>query len=194
MARERLAEFHTVLDVGCGANLDYDMAIAVAGKTVHAIDFALNFLRLAPKEHPNVFLAQASALNLPFRNATFDAVICSETLEHIQDDRTVIAEIARVLKTNGNLFITVPNLWNASRIIQMIKEWNFRIELMEGHVREYSPRQLKRLLSDWFTVERYVPVGFGWSGRFGGPIESLIKCGLLRRFSGCVAFAARRHR
>jgi SAM-dependent methyltransferase len=194
MARQRLGEFHTVLDVGCGANLHYDLAIAAEGKAVHAVDFTLNFLRLTPSEHPGVFLAQADALRLPYRSASFDAVICSETVEHIPDHRAVIAEIARVLKANGLLFITVPNLWNAGRVSQMIKERQFKIELMEGHVREYSPRQLKRLLSTWFTVERHVPVGFGWSGRFGGRIESGIRCGLLRRLSKSIAFVARRHR
>ena len=191
MVQQHAAEFHTVLDVGCGANLHYDLVIAAQGKAVHAVDFTLNFLRLAP-EHTGMLLAQADALRLPFRAASFDAVICSETVEHIPEDRAVIGEIARVLKRNGLLFITVPNLWNAGRILQMIKQRDIKIELMEGHVREYSPRQLKRLLSTWFTVEDYVPVGFGWTGKFGGPIESGITRGLLRRLSKSIAFVARR--
>jgi len=185
-------EFVSVLDVGCGANLVYDLPLAAAGKRVIGVDFALNFLRLIPAERQCVQLAQADALRLPFPNGSFDAAICSETVEHIDDDRGVIAEIARVLNRAGLLFFTVPNLWSAARITDMMKHRDFTVRLMEGHVREYSPRQVARLLSPWFQIERRFPVGSGWTGQIGGNIDRLIACGLLRRFSKSVAVAARK--
>jgi ubiquinone/menaquinone biosynthesis C-methylase UbiE len=107
LANPHFSEFDTVLDVGCGANLAYDFAIARHGKRVYGVDFTMNFLRLAPKDHPGVSLAQADALKLPFRDNAFGAVICSETIEHIPDESAAIAEIARVLRPNGLLFVTV---------------------------------------------------------------------------------------
>lgn len=53
---------------------------------------------------------QAYAESLPFRDAVFDAVICSEMLEHVLDPVTVLKEISRVLKPNGVLLASVPFL------------------------------------------------------------------------------------
>lgn len=53
---------------------------------------------------------QAFAESLPFRDAVFDAVICSEMLEHVPDPMAVIKEISRVLKPNGVLLASVPFL------------------------------------------------------------------------------------
>jgi SAM-dependent methyltransferase len=48
------------------------------------------------------------ALRLPFDDATFDRVICSEVLEHIPDDRKAMEEIHRVLRPGGTAAVTVP--------------------------------------------------------------------------------------
>ena len=52
----------------------------------------------------------ASADSLPFADAEFDAVICTEVLEHCPDPSAVVKEIARVLKPDGKTFITTPFL------------------------------------------------------------------------------------
>jgi SAM-dependent methyltransferase len=51
---------------------------------------------------------QGDALHLPFHDATFDRVICSEVLEHIANDVAAMAELARVLRPGGTMAITVP--------------------------------------------------------------------------------------
>ena len=51
----------------------------------------------------------ATPRRLPFPDATFDVVITSEVLEHIQDDVTAIAEMVRVLKPGGRFAATVPS-------------------------------------------------------------------------------------
>jgi SAM-dependent methyltransferase len=52
----------------------------------------------------------ASADDLPFEDASFDCVICTEVLEHCRNPRAVVAEIARVLKADGSAFLTTPFL------------------------------------------------------------------------------------
>lgn len=51
---------------------------------------------------------QADALHLPFPDASFDRVICSEVLEHIPDDVAAMTELTRVLRPGGTMAITVP--------------------------------------------------------------------------------------
>jgi 2-polyprenyl-3-methyl-5-hydroxy-6-metoxy-1,4-benzoquinol methylase len=192
MARENCDRFASILDVGCGAYPSYAREIAAMGKRVHGIDFTFNFLRLAQRNSGGMKLAQADATQMPYRDFAFDAVICSETAEHIPDDRVVVQEIARVLKPGGLLFFTVPNLWNANRIIEMVKARDFRVRLVEHHIREYSLRQVHRLLLPWFTVERSLTVGFEWTGPLGGPIDKMVTLGLLRRFSASIAVVRRK--
>ena len=192
MAVERAADYQNVLDVGCGANLVYDQVLIDRGKQVVGVDFTWNFLKLAPQDSP-ISLIQGDALSLPFKNETFDAVICSETVEHIPDDGLAVSELARVLRPRGWLFFTVPNLWNAARILEIIKNLNPRVNLMPGHLREYSRGKVSRLLARQFEIQKVYPVGFGWTGNsLGSCIERLIKRGILSRSSKSIAVAARK--
>ncbi len=50
----------------------------------------------------------ASAEDLPFEDATFDAVLCSEVLEHCPDPAAVLREIHRVLRPGGAVYLTTP--------------------------------------------------------------------------------------
>lgn len=58
----------------------------------------------------------ASGRALPFRAGAFDAVLCTEVLEHVPEPNQVLAEVARVLRPGGSLVLTVPWLWAAHEI------------------------------------------------------------------------------
>ncbi len=69
--------------------------------------FRVVCLNLTGDKRPDV---RGDANTLPFRDATFDAVVCAEVLEHVGDPRHVIAEVERVLKPGGSFVATVPFL------------------------------------------------------------------------------------
>jgi SAM-dependent methyltransferase len=48
---------------------------------------------------------------LPFSSDAFDAVVCTQVLEHVPDPGRVLSELGRVLKAGGKLFLTVPQSW-----------------------------------------------------------------------------------
>jgi len=52
----------------------------------------------------------ADAHKIPFKNKTFDCVICNAVLEHVRQPEIVLSEINRVLKQDGLLWISVPFL------------------------------------------------------------------------------------
>jgi SAM-dependent methyltransferase len=52
--------------------------------------------------------ALAALERLPFAEGTFEAVLCTQTLEHVEFPRKVVAELHRVLSPGGRLFVTAP--------------------------------------------------------------------------------------
>ena len=58
---------------------------------------------------PDISLARANIYQQPYPDATFDAAILSEILEHVDDDVRGLREVFRVLKPGGVVAITVPN-------------------------------------------------------------------------------------
>ena len=132
-----------VLDVGCGDGRHL-RAAAVRGCTAIGVDYDAAVLRDA-RAHAGGRLQYivGDASRLPFRAEAFDAVICTETLEHLPDDAGAVREIARVLRPGARMLGAVPShftehvYWRLSR-----GYW----DTPGGHVRIYAPRRLFGLL------------------------------------------------
>jgi SAM-dependent methyltransferase len=94
---------------------------------------------------------EANVTSLPLADETFDGAVLGEVLEHVEDDRSALAEIARVLRPGGVLALSVPanpKLFGPS-------------DVWAGHVRRYTrPALIDACRSAGFTVERCVGWGF----------------------------------
>ncbi len=90
-----------VLDVGCGSSR------IVGSRRLVGLDIVLAKLRYA-KRYGNP-LVHGSIFALPFKDASFDAVICSEVIEHVPADARVFDELERVLKPGGRLILGTPD-------------------------------------------------------------------------------------
>lgn len=55
--------------------------------------------------------AYADGLRLPFRDQSFDAVLCNEVLEHVRRPERLLSEAARLLRPEGVLILTTPQVW-----------------------------------------------------------------------------------
>jgi len=98
-----------ILDVGCGT-ADLSLACSPVGPVI-GCDFSHPMLRLGLKKvdsarnsHP-VDLLEGDALNLPFPDASFDAVVSAFVLRNLADIPKGLAEMRRVLKPQGVLAI-----------------------------------------------------------------------------------------
>jgi ubiquinone/menaquinone biosynthesis C-methylase UbiE len=93
----------TVLEVGFGKAL-LSSAISSKGYKVTAADI------LVPKElkkkYPKINFVDANIEELPFKNKSFDTVVCTHTLEHVQDIYKSVSELKRV--TKKRLIVVVP--------------------------------------------------------------------------------------
>jgi len=87
----------------------------------------------------------ASVIDLPFSDKSIDIVLCLDIIEHIIEDEKCIHEISRILKKNGNIFLTTPKengvtfpFMNHESIININRNW--------GHVRiGYSLEKIKEM-------------------------------------------------
>lgn len=104
--------------------------------------FAAMFAAGEIKESQLVGVLRGDATKLPFADATFDCIVTSEVLEHIQDDVTALAELTRVLKPGGILAATVPS-WFPEKINWMLSDEYHAPFVPGGHVRIYSATELK---------------------------------------------------
>ncbi len=96
-----------VLDAGCGIGRHIPSIVA-AGAEVVGIDFSMAMLARARTEASGGHLAAADLqAPLPFRDETFDAVLCSLVGEHLGALVPAMTELRRVLKPSGRMIFTV---------------------------------------------------------------------------------------
>ncbi|MBK1645095.1 hypothetical protein CKO25_10610 [Thiocapsa imhoffii] len=97
----------TLLDVGCGQMPYKSILTAPAGQVTRylGLDFADNPIH---DNQPDLCWQDG---RIPLEDAGVDCALCTEVLEHCPEPELVLREIARVLRSGGVLFLTVPFLW-----------------------------------------------------------------------------------
>ena len=164
-ARLRLQSGERILDVGCGEGRH--TLSAWLEHPVHAVGLDLSerdlgtaagrgneFEASAPADARLNFV-RGSALDLPFPDASFDVVVCSEVLEHIHDYRGVLREIERVLKPGGRFVASVPRAW-PERICWWLSDAYH--EAPGGHIRIFDASGLRRAIEHhgfYFTTRHW---------------------------------------
>jgi ubiquinone/menaquinone biosynthesis C-methylase UbiE len=137
----------TVLDAACGIGYGSRQLLAGGAARVIGMDISIDALREASNASGGMrTFACGSATTLPFPDATFDLFVSLETIEHIEDDATYLAEAARVLKSNGTFICSTPNreVLNPGRTLRD-RPFN------PFHVREYSIDELATILGRYFS-------------------------------------------
>lgn len=141
-----------VLDVGAGFGR-HAFEVARRGGRVVALDYAADEVTqtratigamVADGEvSVDQFLGvlQGDATRLPFDDDSFDVVITSEVLEHIQDDVAAIAEMTRVLRPGGVFAATVPS-WLPETVNWKLSDEYHAPKSVGGHVRIYTATEL----------------------------------------------------
>ena len=99
-------------------------------------------------------VVEASITDLPFDDESFDGAVLGEVLEHVEDDRGALAELARVLRPGGVLAVSVPA---NPRLHGPSDEW-------AGHIRRYTrPALIDACTGAGLTVNQCLGWGFPFS-------------------------------
>jgi len=94
-----------VLEVGSGIS----PVVTKFNRTVYT-DLSFEAIKILKQTQPTGFYVVADGMHLPFKSNGFSHIICSEVLEHLENDLQALKEMTRTLnQPSGSLIITVPH-------------------------------------------------------------------------------------
>lgn len=133
-----------VLDIACGTGYGAAMISETAAGVI-GVDIDLESAQKAKLElkSDRTGVAVANGCALPFADESFDVVTSFETVEHLEARPRFLAELGRVLKSNGVLVLSTPNAHYTLPIAGKPRN--------PYHVHEYTPQELQKELSAYFA-------------------------------------------
>jgi 2-polyprenyl-3-methyl-5-hydroxy-6-metoxy-1,4-benzoquinol methylase len=105
-------EGREVLDAGCGAGYGTRILLEHGAKRCVGVDLSPEAVEGAAERYGSgqaIEFETVDIADLPFDDDSFDAVVCFETLEHVEDQAGVLEELERVLRADGLLLLSSPN-------------------------------------------------------------------------------------
>ncbi|MBS1980065.1 MAG: class I SAM-dependent methyltransferase [Bacteroidetes bacterium] len=127
-----------LLEVGCGEGRGIKLLLPSVSN-YSAIDKIASVVEGLEKKYPSVKFKSGNIPPLPYPDNSFDCVVSFQVIEHIVDDHSFLKEISRVLRPNGQAFITTPN-----RPMSLSRNpW---------HEREYTSDELANLAKNYFSA------------------------------------------
>lgn len=144
-----------ILDMPCGRGFYLNMIRYVSDCTLIGAELDWDVIQKAQTNvgHLDMPLHRANLYHLPYADNTFDAVILSEILEHVDDDVAGLREVYRVLKPGGIVAITVPHAnypfwWDPiNKTLETLFNTHIQHGLFAGiwanHVRLYTRQELR---------------------------------------------------
>ncbi|RJS90495.1 glycosyltransferase [Candidatus Bathyarchaeota archaeon] len=141
-----------VLDVGCGSGVLTER-LGEEGYEVYGVDIGEGFLRWCQGRRRHINSIKPSYLmgdarSLPFAEASFDAIICSEVLEHFKREAgEALEQFRRLLRPGGLLVITTPRRGKLWGLVEAV--WtNLRRRELEANHSTFTRAELACLLEE----------------------------------------------
>ena len=127
-----------MLDAGCGTGLNLaSMPVGSVG-----LDMNPRNLDLVRKRLPQHLAVEGDIESMPFNDASFNSVICTEVLEHVPYPETALSEIKRILRPGGLLIGSVP----CRSLIWKLRFLSSTCPGNEPFHNEYRPEQVQDML------------------------------------------------
>jgi SAM-dependent methyltransferase len=146
-----------LLEIGCGSG-NLLLRATARGSYAVALDLSMGSLAFVRSrlqdargslDGPRGFgCVQAIGEQLPLADDSFDCVLLSEVVEHLDAPHVSVQEACRVLRRGGRLLLTTPNYRSFWPVMEWIVDRLALAPQMSGeqHISRFSPQSLRRLL------------------------------------------------
>jgi SAM-dependent methyltransferase len=153
----------SVLDLGGGVGNFAKLLVAQFNR-IHLLDFS-------PTKECERIICDSGDLNgpLPYPDANFDLVVSLEVIEHLENPRHFLREIARILKVNGRCLISTPNQVSLSSKLCLLARdqfQHFQDSCYPAHIVALLPVDLKRITTE--AGLSFVSISYSDDGRIPG--------------------------
>jgi ubiquinone/menaquinone biosynthesis C-methylase UbiE len=150
MALKFLQEEHRVLDIACGYGFGSARLAGSVREVVGADLDEATICRVTERYAAlaNLSFTAANALAMPFADASFDAVVSFETIEHLEAP-LFLSEVRRVLKPGGLFIMSTPQ--NAIG----------HVPVNPHHVIEYSLAGIQAVVAPFFQILKSIGIKQG---------------------------------
>jgi ubiquinone/menaquinone biosynthesis C-methylase UbiE len=142
----------SILDAGCGEGFVTEwLSGAFGGARIVGVDVRDDALREASGRVPEASFRCGDVCDLPFPDRSFDLVVCTEVLEHVEDPAGALRELRRV--SRGRLLVTVPHepFFRAGNLLR--GRHVRRLGSTPGHRWTWTRAEFRRLApGDWFSL------------------------------------------
>jgi 2-polyprenyl-3-methyl-5-hydroxy-6-metoxy-1,4-benzoquinol methylase len=134
-----------ILDIGCNTGEFCNLLKEGYGCNPKGIDINEEAIRIARIEYPELPF-EIGDVGKRDEMEEYDGITMIEVIEHLRNLPEVISKVKHLLKPDGRFVLSTPNKW---AVLFRLKSRIFKKDIMYDplHVREFSPKSLRRLLS-----------------------------------------------
>lgn len=143
--------FQNVYEAGCGEGYVTEFISKMRpDASIQASDISEKTVQEARKRVPQADFQVGSIYEIPFANNTFDLVIASEVLEHLEAPEKALQEVLRV--SQRYVLISVPNepIWRVSNMLR--GKYLSHLGNTPGHIQHWSKSAFSRMLEKHCSV------------------------------------------
>jgi len=151
-------KFSNCLEVGSASgHMISQIAKKYPKASFDAIDPYEAAVKYAQKNYPGIKFQIAEAEKLPFKDNSFDLLLCYETIEHVRNPKQAMLEMKRVLNPRGKLIMAMDSGNFAFRVIWFFWEKSFGRAWSGAHLNPYHWKDLEKLIlqSKFKILERH---------------------------------------
>lgn len=109
-----------VLDVGCGEG-GLGRVMKKKGCRIVGIEIESRAAAEAARHYDRVYTADVDSFELPFAPDSFDHIVCADVLEHLKDPWGMLTRFRGLLKTDGTLVASIPNIGNVETLSGLLR-------------------------------------------------------------------------
>ncbi len=144
-------EAKCILEVGCAEGMTGKELKKRPGVFVAGIESNKNAAELARNVLDDVITGDIEEIEIPYNPSSFDCIVFADVLEHLINPLAVLNKVNKILKKDGTIIMSIPNVQFYGVVHQLIEgNWTYQKEgiLDETHLRFFTLKEIEKLVEN----------------------------------------------